>query len=78
MLDADDIEEMFEEGKTSIYKLQWFFESNHLGVNFDSKEGCIDFPFEDEFDSIQRIPDELEVMEEHISFLYYLFLGEKS
>lgn len=80
-LDADDIEEMFNEGKTSIYKLQSFFESNSLGVSFDSKEGSIDFPFEDEFDSIQRIADELEEitkeMEEHISFLYYLFLGEE-
>lgn len=81
VLGTDDIEEMFEEGKTSIYKLQSFFEFNHLGVSFDSKDGSIDFPFEDELDSIQRIADELEdvtkEMDEHISFLYYLFLGEE-
>lgn len=81
VLDADDIEEMFEEGKLSIHKLQSFFESNHLNVSFDSTEGCIDFPFKDELDSIQLIADELEEitkeMGEHISFLYYLFLGEE-
>lgn len=81
VLDADDIEEMFDEGKTSIYRLQSFFESNVLGVSFDSTEGSIDFPFENDFDSILRIADELEEMtkkmEEHISFLYYLFLGEE-
>lgn len=79
-LNADDIEEVFDEGQTSIYKLGSFFESNRLGVRFDPKEGSIDFPFEDELDSVQRIADELEEttkeMEEHISFLYYLFLGE--
>lgn len=81
VLDADGIEDMFDEGTTSICKLQSFFESNSLGVRFNSKEGSIDFPFEDELDSIQRIANELKEMtkemEEHISFLYYLFLGEE-